>query len=120
MAIRLNLRQIVVDVVGQHRIAADGNSAFLERRQREVTCRCQEALGHRDVEVGAHAIDLARYPDFLPAFISLAVDGQREDLNIKHWCSPSSTAIRLRAPQTPTPVACKTASMTAGQCLGYL
>ena len=78
VAIRLNLGQIVVDVAGQHRIAADGNRAFLKRPQRKVARRRQEPFGHRDVEVRRHAIDLAGDPDFLPAFIPLAVDGQRE------------------------------------------
>ena len=78
MAIRLNLGQIVVDVAGQHRIAADNDRAFLERRQWEVTRRCQVAFRHGDVEVSRHAVDLARDPDVLPAFIPLAVDGESE------------------------------------------
>jgi hypothetical protein len=36
LAIRLNLGQIVVDVAGQHRIAAEGDRAFLKRPQREA------------------------------------------------------------------------------------
>jgi hypothetical protein len=39
MAIRLNVGQIVVDVAGQDRIAADGRRAFLKRPQREACHR---------------------------------------------------------------------------------